>query len=104
MTIKRAGRTHLVTAASVVLTLSPRSSLLEILASLGQGLLELHDLLDLLLPGQLGLTTGGSGHLDLAPVQRRPRGDPRPRPVRPHWQAAGVQAGTGLLHHPDKTL
>ena len=58
MTIKRAGRTHLVTAASVVLTLSPRSSLLEILASLGQGLLELHDLLDLLLPGQLGVTAG----------------------------------------------
>ena len=53
MTNQRAGRTHLVTAASVVLTLSPRPGLLEILASLGQGLLELHDLLDLLLPGQL---------------------------------------------------
>ena len=58
MTNKRAWRTHLITAASVVLTLSPRSGLLEILAGLGQGLLELHDLLDLLLPGQLGVTAG----------------------------------------------
>ena len=48
-TNKRAGTTHLVTAASVVLTLPPGSGLLEILTSLGQGLLELHDLLDLII-------------------------------------------------------
>ena len=41
---------HLITAGPVVLTTATCSSLLQVLSGLGQGLLQLDDLLDLLLP------------------------------------------------------
>ena len=89
-------RSHLVTAAPVVLTLTTGSCLLQILASFSQGLLQLDDLLDLLLPRHPVVRPG---HL----VGLVPGGVARARRDPVHvggGQAARVHFGRGLLHHP----
>ena len=87
---------HLVTTAPVVLTLTTRSCLLQILTSLGQGFLQLYNLLDLLLPGH---SVVRPGHL----VGLVPGGVAGARRHAVHvggGQAARVHhLSGGLLHH-----